>query len=176
MLFFLIVSPGGPPIEVQRGLEEAIKILEDEFDKVESTKADVSDLQNRKLPEADQKLLLVSLLCSPSGYKTDVCLHPGQVVTTEEQRQVSSQWVTISWFLYQLRPVCLNMPLRMQRLVSKAEAQIKSSTRACSKVTTAESTAKNFGIMKQYEVYTWFLRGSDSCQTIQNSSFRLLCY
>ncbi|CAL1165837.1 unnamed protein product, partial [Cladocopium goreaui] len=82
----------------QRGLEEAIKILEDEFDKVESTKADVSDLQNRKLPEADQKLL-----------------------------------------------------------VSKAEAQIKSSTRACSKVTTAESTAKNFGIMKQYEVYIWFL-------------------
>ena len=53
-----------PQLRSQRGLEAAIKILEDEFDKVESTKADCADLQNRKLPEADQKLLLVSQRCS----------------------------------------------------------------------------------------------------------------
>ena len=65
MFFFQLFHLAVPQLRSRRGLEEAIKILEDEFDKVESTKADVSDLQNRKLPEADQKLLLVSLLSSP---------------------------------------------------------------------------------------------------------------
>ena len=78
-----------------------------------------------------------------------VCILVNEWPHKNKGMSVYFQWASIRWFVYQLRPVCLNLPIHMQRLVSKAEAQIKSSTRACSKVTTAESTAKNFGIINK---------------------------
>ena len=42
----------------QQGLENAIKILEEQFDLVESVKAEVAGLQSGKLPPAQQTPLL----------------------------------------------------------------------------------------------------------------------
>ena len=121
-------------LRVQKTIDQAVQILEEQFEQVELLKAEVEDLKDGKLPEKEAKPLLPFIICSQFSSLPVRNLNICYIALFLE---------TLGCVLY-TGSAC-SRDAGSLRLITKVENQLKATQKACAKVTTAETSGKIFG-------------------------------